>query len=741
MLPELTVGGVETHVTALSTGMKRLGHKVTVISNGGPLVPRLEAQDVEHITLPIHRKSAVTINEMAGRVSRLVRGKNIHVVHAHSRVPAWIAYFALRGSKVAFITSAHGQYASHIGSKVMTLGDRIICVSRGIMEHMETRLRADPSKMIVIYNGINMTEVDHALSRARPRAEIRDELRIPRDAVVAGSIGRFTTTKGLQYFIDAFHKLKDRRPDAKALLVGDGPIRKELEDRVAELGLDDEMIFTGVRTDVFDILRALDIYVVSSIYEGFPMGCLEAMAGRVPIVATRVGGIPEMIEHGRTALLVDPKDAGAMAAQMEKLAASDSMRKRLTDEGFEDVSHKFSEEKMIHDVLRVYYDTIRSKKGYIGPVRGVPGAEKPRVLLTLPELRVGGVETHMIDLARGLKRKGYDPLVVSFGGKLVEKLAAEGVSHVKLPVHSKNPVTIGNMIGPMKKVLADNRVELVHAHSRVPAWISYIALRMMKRHTPFLTTCHSTYSVHVGSRVMNWSDNMIAVSEFVMKHMLENFGTDPKLINVVHNGVSPGIYDESKTAELKSRYYEEFGIPAGAKVAGMVASLTPRKGYIHFLRAARKIKEETGNVVFLGVGGGPQREELEHKAREFGLEDSFRFPGIRGDVRDMLHFFDVFVLSSWSEGLPYVILEAMCMGRPIVSTDVGGIPEAIKHRENGMLVKPGDEDTLAENIMEVISNDDLARTLGAAARRTVVESFTVEKMVNKTEAIYKKILN
>ncbi len=741
MLPELTVGGVETHVTALSAGIRRLGHNVTVISNGGPLVPRLESQNVEHITLPIHRKSAITINEMAGRVRQLVRERNIQVVHAHSRVPAWITYFALRNMKVAFITSAHGQYAAHIGSKVMTFGDRIICVSKGIMDHMEKRLHADPAKMVVIYNGINMAEVDLALSKSRPRKEIRDELGLPRDATVAGSIGRLTTTKGPQYFIDAFHRLKERRPDMKAVLVGDGPIRKDLEERVAELGLEGEVLFTGVRTDIFDILKALDIYVVSSIYEGFPMGCLEAMASRVPIVATCVGGIPEMIEHGRTALLAEPRDPDGLATQMEVLAGSETMRARLTDAGFEDVSRKFSEEKMIRDVLGVYHETIRAKKGYIGPVRGVPKVDRPRILLTLPELRVGGVETHMIDLARGLKRKGYDPLVVSFGGKLVEKLEAEDVKHVRLPVHSKNPLVIRKMIGPMKKVLLENNVELVHAHSRVPAWICYVALRMLKRRIPFLTTCHSTYSVHVGSRVMNWSDNMIAVSEFVMKHMLDNFGTDPSLINVVHNGVSPTLYDESRTAELNRKYRAEFDIPDGAKVVGMVASLTPRKGYVNFLGAAGKIKDEIGNVFFIGVGGGPQREELEHKASELGLDDSFKFLGIRNDVRDMLPFFDVFVLSSWSEGLPYVILEAMCMRRPIVTTDVGGIPEAIKNRENGMLVKPGDDDALAASIMEVIEDESLADMLGGAARRTVATSFTVEKMVDKTESIYKKILN
>lgn len=743
MLPELTVGGVETHVMALSAGMTRMGHKVTVISNGGALVERLKDAGVEHITLPIHRKSPVTVSETARRVKKIIQERGIDVVHAHSRVPAWVARIALRKTRIAFVITAHGQYAPHIGSRVMASGDRIICVSKGILEHMADKLGADRSRMDVIYNGIDIEEAVREIENIRSPRETRKELGIPEGAHVIGSIGRLTATKGLRFFVDAFKQVRDVKPGAKALLVGDGPMRKELADRAAELGIADDLLFTGVRTDIYDLLGIMDVYVVSSLYEGFPMGCLEAMSSKVPIVATRVGGIPEMLEHERTALLAEPKAPQALSAEIIRIIDRPELVKELTEAGFQDVVRKFSEKKMLQNILQVYYDTIREKKGYLGPIRGVVEVERPRVLLILPELRVGGVETHVIDLACGLKQKGYDPLVVSFGGKLVEKLETDRIDHVKLPVHSKSPLVIFNMIGPMREVIRENKIELVHAHSRVPAWICYLSLRSFERKPPFVTTCHSTYSVHLGSRVMAWSDGMIAVSEFVRKHMMAQFGADPDKIRTVHNGVSLDMFDEGQAEPMRRHYKEEFGIDDSTKVVGMVASLTSRKGYHYLIDAASRVLREHPDVLFLGVGGGPQLEELENQARQLGITDKFRFLGVRNDVRDLLYLFDIITLASSSEGggPPYAILEAMCMKKPIVTTDVGGIPEAIEHGRNGLLVSPRDTDQLARCIIELLNDEGRASRLGESAREAVVRSYNVDHMVDSTEAVYQKILN
>ena len=742
MLPELNVGGVETHVLSLALGMKQFGHDVAVMSNGGALVDRLEAGGIEHIRMPVHRKSPVTVNELSHRVRDLIQERGIQVVHAHSRVPAWIGHFATRKLRTAFVITAHGQYAPHWGSRVMAWGDHIICVSDIIMDHMADNLRADRGRMEVVYNGIDIDEALELIGNSRAPDEMRDELGLPRDAPLVGAIGRLTITKGPRYFLDAVAALVKKEPAARALIVGDGQLRKELEDHARDLGIRDNVLFTGVRTDVYNILNMLDVYVVSSLYEGFPMGCLEAMAGRVPIVATRVGGIPEMLSHEETALLADSKDAEQLANNMHRMLGDEDLRKRLTEKGFETVTRRFSRHRMLQEILDIYARVLRTRYGVIKPIHAARPQKNPRVLLALPELRVGGVETHVIDLARGLKRRGYEPLVCSYGGKLVDKLGTDDIDHIQLPIHSKSPLVIAPMVSRMRSLIRENNIELVHAHSRVPAWICYLALssgRLDK--VPFVTTCHSTYSVHAGSRVMNWGRAMIAVSAFVRQHMLNNFGTSPQRITTVHNGVSPDIFDTDRSRAMSEKYRREMGVDPDTPMVGMVASLTPRKGYAYFIRAAEQISKKHPGAVFLSVGGGVQRDELHAMARDAGLDGRFRFLGIRQDVRDLICSFDIFVLSSMSEGLPYVILEAMCMKKPIVSTNVGGIPEAIDHGENGMLVAPKDVDALTECILSLLDDRDMATAMGEAAHRRIAESFTVEKMVDQTENVYMKVFD
>ncbi|MEW6201092.1 MAG: glycosyltransferase family 4 protein [bacterium] len=749
MAPELNVGGVETHVVSLAQGMVGLGHEVMVVSNGGALVPKLKEWNVEHLSMPVHSKSPVTIRKMAGEIRKVIHARGFDIVHAHSRVPAWIAYFATRGEREVFVVTAHGQYAPHFGSRVMAWGDRVICVSRVIRNHMVELLDTPPLNTTVIYNAIDVQEVEEIRRHIKPPEQLKGELGLPPDAPLIGVIARLTATKGVRHFLEALALLRREMAKLHGLVVGDGPLRNELQETAHSLGLENSVVFSGVRTDVYDILNALDVYVVPSIYEGFSLGSLEALSCGVPIVATRVGGVPEVLTDGETALLAEPRSGEALAEKVRLMLTQPELRRRLVDAGGRVVREKFSKEKMIASVAEVYQEAIEEKKSsdfklqpsvshFPSPVSHLPSSH-PRVLLTLPELNVGGVETHVLDLARGLKRLGYRPLVVSFGGKLVDALERSGIDHLKLPVHSKSPPVIFNMTAKMRKIIRRNRVQIVHAHSRVPAWICYLGLRNLG--IPFITTAHSTYSVHLGSRVMVWSDFTIAVSGYVREHMVKNFGASPQRVAIVYNGVS--FTDEAYAEAVRrgAKFRDEWGVRDGAPVIGMVAALTPRKGYMYFLQSARDVLSEFPDALFLAVGGGVQKEELEGMRDQLCIpRERFRFLGVRADVRALLAAMDIFMLSSTSEGLPYVILEAMAMGKPIISTNVGGIPEAITDGVEGRLVTPGSAEGLTDALLALLRQPEEMQRMSAAARKKVSETFSVDKMVEETEKIYRSII-
>jgi glycosyltransferase involved in cell wall biosynthesis len=240
---------------------------------------------------------------------------------------------------------------------------------------------------------------------------------------------------------------------------------------------------------------------------------------------------------------------------------------------------------------------------------------------------------------------------------------------------------------------------------------------------------------------MNWGNALIAVSAFVRQHMLSNFGTRPDRITTVYNGVSPDLYEPERSRAMSEKYRRELGIGPDTPVVGMVASLTPRKGYTYFIGAAENIIRKYPDVVFLGVGGGVQQDELEALVRDRRLDGRFRFLGVRQDVRDLICAFDIFVLSSMSEGLPYVILEAMCMKKPVVSSSVGGIPEAVEHGKNGLLVPPRDTEALTQSILTLLENPEMAHDMGDASHHLIAETFNVRRMVDSTEQIYMKVFD
>ena len=144
------------------------------------------------------------------------------------------------------------------------------------------------------------------------------------------------------------------------------------------------------------------------------------------------------------------------------------------------------------------------------------------ILQILPELNVGGVETGTLDLAKYLVRSGHKAVVVSNGGELVKELESCGAIHYRLPVHKKSLLSIIRMVSRLSEIIRQERIDIVHARSRVPAWIAFFAAR--KTNTVFITTCHGYYKKHPLSEVMGWAKRVIVLSNVIARHMIDDFG-------------------------------------------------------------------------------------------------------------------------------------------------------------------------------------------------------------------------
>ena len=231
--------------------------------------------------------------------------------------------------------------------------DRFLVVSSVLAQTMIQGHGISQEKVVKIYNGI---EADYYKphDQEEGRRRVRQEYSVNDSEVLIGSLGRLVWQKGFEYFIHAMPILIRDIPEAKFFIVGEGPLRQELEGQTRSLGIQDRLVFTGHRNDIRDMMAAMDIIVIPSLLEGFPMITLEAMAMEKPIVTTSIDGIMEQIGDGREGLLIAPKSPPALAQAVKRLVDDPDYARSLGINAREKVVRDFSVHKMITETIRVY---------------------------------------------------------------------------------------------------------------------------------------------------------------------------------------------------------------------------------------------------------------------------------------------------------------------------------------------------------------------------------------------------
>ncbi|GAB6180451.1 glycosyltransferase [Desulfotomaculum defluvii] len=237
--------------------------------------------------------------------------------------------------------------------------DRIITVSDALKKELMEKEEISSGRLTTIYNGIEIEKFDIDYNNE----EIRKNLNIPVSGMVIGTIARLAPQKGISYLLKAASHLKEY--NVTLLIVGDGPLRQELEKEVLSLGLGDRVVFAGMRENIAQVLAALDIFVLPSVTEGLPLTILEAMAAAKPIVATRVGGVPEAILDGRSGIVVPPKDPEALAVALAGLLGEKDRLVPMGKCGQKHVNEKFSITFMVEKTMDLYKQLLFEKKIFV----------------------------------------------------------------------------------------------------------------------------------------------------------------------------------------------------------------------------------------------------------------------------------------------------------------------------------------------------------------------------------------
>jgi len=368
------------------------------------------------------------------------------------------------------------------------------------------------------------------------------------------------------------------------------------------------------------------------------------------------------------------------------------------------------------------------------------------VLQVIPELDAGGAERTTVDIARAIVAAGGTALVASAGGRLEPELAATGAEMIRLPLASKNPLTLWANAAALARIIRERNVAIVHARSRAPAWSALLAAR--RTGVRFVTTYHGIYNARSAFKrwyngVMAQGDAVIANSAFTARHLVAVHGTDPARVTVIPRGTDLARFDPAAVPpERVAAMRASWGLTGGAPVILLPGRLTRWKGQAVAITALAGVP---GAVLVL-AGDAQGREgyvaELDALAQRLGLGGRVVRPGHVADMPAALAAADVVVSASTEpEAFGRVAVEAQAMARPVVATAIGATEETVRDGVTGHLVPPGDAEALAATLRELLARDPVAlAAMGAAGRAHVLARFTVAAMASATLGVYQRLL-
>lgn len=360
-----------------------------------------------------------------------------------------------------------------------------------------------------------------------------------------------------------------------------------------------------------------------------------------------------------------------------------------------------------------------------------------RVAYVIGELGKGGAEYQLYELLRGLDRSRFAPtvLVLAANGHWVEPIRQLGIEVQEIPgTRSLDPSRLRRLRTRLRAV----RPHVLHT----VLWSgnSYGRLAAVGLGIPLVITAERNviarppWQIRLERLLDRWTDCYLVNSQAIVDTLVGRQGLSAGKIRVVHNGIDlSGIpaFDPDRRAARAALGFD----PARRLVAG-VGRLEEQKDYPTFLAAAERVAAAVPDVDFVIAGTGSLRSDLEAQADRLGLGGRVRFLGLRHDVPALLAGVDVLALTSRWEGLPNVVIEAMATGAVAVAADVGGVRELITHGESGLVVPPGQPETVARAVLDVLEGDELATRLRRAARDRIEGNFTLAAMVERTTDVY-----
>jgi glycosyltransferase involved in cell wall biosynthesis len=347
------------------------------------------------------------------------------------------------------------------------------------------------------------------------------------------------------------------------------------------------------------------------------------------------------------------------------------------------------------------------------------GGQEIRILLEMREHRRQGHKVHILCPPRT---------------KLAEE--ARGMGIAVIPLKIRNPWEPGPILR-IKKMIRELKIDVLHTHSSVDSWAGGLAGRWAR--VPVLVrTRHISVRVKRPwlNRIYYLPDAIITTGEHIRRELLQTHKIPAERIVSIPTGADMGRFHPGPPdLELKKR----MGLPIDSPVITLVAVLRAQKRHELVIAAAAEVIKVFPQARFIFVGDGPGRNRVEQEIKNARLKAQILMTGYREDIPAILSFTDLGIISSVAEGIPQFLFQMMAMGKPVIATAVGGIPEIVTSGVNGLLIPPEDPAALAKALVQLLGDPESARGLGEKGRRLVEREYTVEKMAEKVYRVYQEV--
>jgi len=347
-----------------------------------------------------------------------------------------------------------------------------------------------------------------------------------------------------------------------------------------------------------------------------------------------------------------------------------------------------------------------------------------------------GGQNQVLLTVNGLRSLGHRASLVAHPDGELRRRAEEGLDLIPIAPRSELDLSAA---WRLSRVIKRLQPDVVHAHDSHGTAMASLALSLgAPTPAPALIVSRRVDFHLRGNSLSRWKhrqvDCFIAASEAIRRMLIAD-GIPAETVVTVHEGIDV----EHVLAAPPVDVHAAFWLPHHAPVVGNVAALVPHKGQRHLIEAAHLVVREMPDVRFLILGEGELRDQLERLIRDHHLEKHVLMPGFRADVLGCIKRFDLFAMSSVTEGLGTSVLDAMACSRAVVATRAGGLPEIVEDGRTGVLVEPRDHGAMAHAIVRLLKDDTLCRQMGEAGLARVAERFTVERMVAETAAVYARV--